>query len=183
MIMLPSRQARAVHWNDEQWALFIKISKRCAAVEEPRQDMSVARIQELSTYSYQLQYERQHLADGYVMISPEGVITGDLTAKEGVDFVMASDGDLAYAFEPLGASDFRKQQYDGKDDLTQWSGYSTTGVLAVMGTDKSPSWMTLMALTLTRLQRFHCKITHSDAVWSLHCWSYTCIRAMRPQAV
>lgn len=64
------------------------------------------------------------LAEGYIFMTPA---TGNISVpytKEGGGFIMTSDGDLVFAQNVTGMTDFRKQYYNGKPYLTYWNGYN-----------------------------------------------------------
>lgn len=67
------------------------------------------------------------LADGYVFLTPQTLNESIPYAKENGGFVMTSEGDLVFARNVSGMTDFRTQEYDGKTYITYWSGYNTNG--------------------------------------------------------
>ena len=67
------------------------------------------------------------LAEGYVFMTPQTISITAPTDEENGGFIMTSSGDLVFAQNTSGMTDFRKQYYDGKPYLTYWSGYNTNG--------------------------------------------------------
>ena len=63
------------------------------------------------------------LAEGFIFMTPQTTNMTNPTDEENGGFIMTSDGDLVYALNESGITDFRKQYYDGKPYLTYWSGF------------------------------------------------------------
>ena len=68
------------------------------------------------------------LAPGYVFMTPATTNISLPYTKEAGGFIMTSAGDLVFAQNVSGMTDFRKQYYNGKPYLTYWSGYNSQGV-------------------------------------------------------
>ena len=67
------------------------------------------------------------LAEGYIFMTPQSINATAPAAEGNGGFIMTSAGDLVFARNVSGMTDFRKQYYNGKPYLTYWSGYNTNG--------------------------------------------------------
>ena len=60
------------------------------------------------------------LAPGYIFMTPATTNISVPYTKEGGGFIMTTDGDLVFALNVTGMTDFRKQIYNGEPHLTYW---------------------------------------------------------------
>jgi hypothetical protein len=68
------------------------------------------------------------LADGYIFMTPQSLNDTAPTIPESGGFIRTSDGDLVFALNASGITDFRRQYYNGKEYLTYWSGFNSFGL-------------------------------------------------------